>query len=218
LIRFSAQARFADWQPALHMKEDSPKGWYSRGYLPHFDVGTTQFLTFRLADSLPHDVLEHLRLKVERDLITEREMLISVEKYLDQGIGNCYLRQTKIAEIVEENLLRFDGEKYKLHAWVIMPNHVHLLLTPQEGHSLSEIVHSCKSFTANRANKMLDLTGRFWFPEPFDRFIRDYEHFEKTFNYIESNPVKAKLCKTRSDWRFSSAWHRANGARAASPQ
>ncbi len=139
-------------------------------------------------------------------------MLISVEKYLDQGIGNCYLRQNKIAEMVEENLLRFDGVKYKLHAWVIMPNHVHLLLTPKEGHSLSEIVHSCKSFTANRANKMLDLEGRFWFPEAFDRFIRDFEHFEKTLNYIENNPAKAGLCMKRSDWRFSSAWHREHGA------
>ena len=138
-------------------------------------------------------------------------MLIKVEKYLDQGIGNCYLRRTEIAEMMEENLLKFDGVKYKLHAWVIMPNHVHLLLTPKEGYSLSEIVHSCKSYTSNQANRILDITGRFWFPEPFDRFMRDYEHFEKTFNYIERNPVKAGLCENQSDWRFSSAWHRKHG-------
>ncbi len=193
------------------MNENPPKGRYSRGYLPHYDLGgVTQFLTYRLADSLPQNVLENLRLQVERKLITDREMLISIEKYLDQGIGNCYLRQTKIAEMMEENLRRFDGVNYKLYAWVIMPNHVHLLLTPKEGYSLSEIVHSCKSYTSNQANKILNRTGRFWFPEPFDRFMREYEHFEKTFNYLENNPVKAGLCEKQSDWRFSSAWHRKN--------
>jgi len=193
------------------MNENSPKGRYSRGYLPHIDLGeVTQFLTYHLADSLPQRVLDKLRLQVERELITDRQKLLNIEKYLDQGIGKCHLRQTKIAEMVEENFLRFDGKKYKLHAWVIMPNHVHLLLTPKPGYSLSEIVHSCKSYTSNQANKLLNQTGRFWFPEPFDRFMRDYEHFEKTFDYIENNPVKAGLCEKPSDWRFSSAWHRKN--------
>ncbi len=191
------------------MSEGSPRGWYSRGYLPHFDGGQIiQFLTYRLADSLPQKVLQNLLFQVEREQITEREKLISIEKYLDQGIGECYLRETEIAEMVEENLLRFVGIKYKLHAWVIMPNHVHLLVTPLEGYSLSEIVHSCKSYTSLQANKLLNRSGRFWFPEAFDRYIRDYEHFEKAFNYIERNPVKAKLCENQSDWRFSSAWHR----------
>ncbi len=201
------------------MNENKPRGWYSRGYLPHFDGGEiTQFLTYRLADSLPQKVLRHLQIQVEQEIITDREMLINVEKYLDQGIGACYLKQKEIASIVEENLLRFADVKYKLYAWVIMPNHVHFLLKPKEGYSLSEIVHSCKSYTSNQANKLLNRTGKFWFPEHFDRFIRDYDHFEKAFNYIERNPVKAGLCENQSDWRFSSAWHRKNGAQAASLQ
>ena len=191
------------------MTEKPPKGWYSRGYLPHYDGGQiTQFLTYRLADSLPQKVLRNLEFQLERGIITEREKLIQVEKFLDQGIGKCYLRRPEIAAIVEENILKFADIKYKLHAWVIMPNHIHLLLTPNAGYSLSEIVHSCKSYTSTMANKLLNRTGRFWFPEPFDRFIRDYEHFEKAFNYIERNPVKAGLCENQSDWRFSSAWHR----------
>jgi REP element-mobilizing transposase RayT len=194
------------------MKENSPIGWHNRGYLPHFDGGEiTQFLTYRLADSLPQSVLRNLQIQVEQELITDREMLINVEKYLDQGIGNCYLRNTKVAEIVEENLLHFADVKYKLHAWVIMPNHMHILLRPLEGYSLSEIVHSCKSYTAMIANRVLNRRGTFWFPEGFDRFIRDYDHFEKAFNYIERNPVKAGFCENQSDWRFSSAWHRKNG-------
>jgi len=108
--------------------------------------------------------------------------------------------------MVQENLIHFDGIKYKLHAWVVMPNHVHYLATPGAGYSLSEIVHSCKSFTAHEANRILDRKGRFWFPEPFDRYIRNHDHFEKTIRYIESNPVKAGLCEKVSDWRFSSAY------------
>ena len=102
------------------MNKNNPKGWYSRGYLPHFDGGqVTQFLTYRLADPLPQNVLENLRIQVEQVIITDREMLINIEKYLEQGVGNCYLKETKVAEILEEHLLRFDGVKYKLHAWVI---------------------------------------------------------------------------------------------------
>lgn len=191
------------------MNKAPHKGWYSRGYLPHYDGGQIdQFLTYRLADSLPQNVLRRLEEKLNREEITEREKLISVEKYLDHGIGQCLLKKSEIAEIVEENLLRFADVKYKLHAWVIMPNHVHLLLRPLKGYSLGEIVHSCKSYTSTRANKFLNRKGRFWFPDFFDRFIRDYEHFEKAFNYIERNPVKAELCENQSDWRFSSAWHR----------
>ena len=201
------------------MNKNEPRGWYSRGYLPHFDGGEiTQFLTYRLADSLPQKILSHFQIQVEQEIITDREMLINIEKYLDQGIGACYLKQKEIAHIIEENLLHFADVKYKLYAWVIMPNHVHLLLRPKEGYSLSEIVHSCKSYTSNKANRMLNRTGKFWFPEPFDRFIRDYGHFEKAFSYIERNPVRAGLCKNQSDWRFSSAWHRKNGAQTASLQ
>ena len=190
------------------MNQES-KGWYSRGYLPHFDnTSRTQFVTYRLADSLPQKVLRRYQLLLEREEISEWELLIRVDKYLDKGNGTCVLRDPNVAEIVESNLLRFDGERYKLHAWVIMPNHVHILLTPKHRFALSEIMHSAKSFTANAANKFLGREGRFWFPESFDRYIRDHDHFEKTINYIHLNPVKAKLCAKPSDWRFSSAWRK----------
>ena len=112
--------------------------------------------------------------------------------------------------MVQENLLHFDGVKYKLHAWVVMPNHVHYLATPKAGFELAEIVHSCKSYTAHEANKILERSGRCWFPEPFDRYIRNGEHFVNTIKYIENNPVKAGLCAKPSDWRFSNAHVRAN--------
>ncbi|MBX7171989.1 MAG: transposase [Pyrinomonadaceae bacterium] len=190
-------------------ENNEPRGWYSRGYLPHFDGGEiNQFITYRLADSLPQNVLSKWQRELEKNEINDADFRRRVEMYLDQGYGECWLKNPKVAEIVEENLLRFNNNKYKLHAWVIMPNHVHLLLIPKNGYSLSEVVHSAKSYTANKANQILEREGRFWFPEPFDRFIRNYEHFENTCSYIENNPVKAGLCENPSDWRYSSAYWR----------
>jgi REP element-mobilizing transposase RayT len=107
--------------------------------------------------------------------------------------------------MIAETLLRFSDDKYKLPAWVIMPNHVHLLLTPKADVPLAEIMHSLKSYTAHQANKILNRVGKFWSKEYFDRYMRDYEHYVKTIAYIENNPVKAGLCKNASDWRFGGA-------------
>ncbi len=108
--------------------------------------------------------------------------------------------------MVQNALLYFDKERYKLIAWVIMPNHIHILLKPKADNSLSDIVHSIKSFTAQKANEMLNRRGKFWQEDYFDRYIRDSKHFVSVLNYIENNPVKAGLCKTKSDWEFSSAF------------
>ena len=98
------------------------KGWHSRHYLPHFDLqDVVQFVTFRLADSLPVEALE--RLKAADRAETLRHEL------LDRGEGACWLRSEPIAQLVEEAFLAFDGERYRLHAWTIMPNHVHVLFT-----------------------------------------------------------------------------------------
>ncbi|HQU82607.1 MAG TPA: transposase [Pyrinomonadaceae bacterium] len=189
------------------MPKTDKNNWHERGYLPHFDDGeSVQFITYRLADSMPQNVLERWRLEVETDEITDADFRRRIENYLDQSYGNCYLIREEIAEIVKENLLHFENRKYKLFAWVIMPNHVHLLIKPINNFEISEIIHSWKSFTANRANKLLERNDAFWFPEVFDRYIRNQKHFENTVGYIENNPVKARLCKEKSDWRFSSAY------------
>lgn len=96
-----------------------------------------------------------------------------VEAYLDQGYGNCYLKEPSIATSVQNALLFHDQSKYKLAAWTIMPNHVHLLCTPAAGNSLAEIMHSVKSYTSSEANKILARKGRFWQKEYFDRYIRN---------------------------------------------
>jgi REP element-mobilizing transposase RayT len=191
------------------MNIETPKGWYSRGYLPHYDGGSvTQFITCRLFDSLPQRILERFRAELEAKNVEDinREVMILIEKFLDSGYGECFLKQRAVAVIVRDSLLKYHGDRYKLIAWVIMPNHIHLLLKPLNGWELYKIMHSFKSFTAQEANKLLNRRGKFWMREYFDRRIRDYEHFEKAFRYIENNPVKARFCEKPSDWEFSSAF------------
>ena len=191
--------------------ETTKQGWYSRGYLPHFDGGeTTQFITARLFDSLPQEVLVRWRgqLKEENEIDADLILRKRVEFYLDQGFGSCFLRDGRVAKTVQKALLFHDGVKYKLQSWTVMPNHIHFLLTPNKGFALEEIVHSIKSFTANEANKILERRGIFWQHEPFDRYIRNREHFVNVIKYIENNPVKAKLCEKPEDWKFSSAFYR----------
>ena len=184
-------------------------GWHSRGYLPHFDGGEReQTVTFRLFDSMPQEVLERWKEELAHlpsaDYDLERRKRI--DAYLDRGYGSCYLREDRIAKMVQEALLHFDGERYVLHAWVVMLNHVHVLFTPKTGHEMSEIAHAWKSFTAHEGNKALQREGEFWQREPFDRYIRDEKHFTNAVAYIENNPVKAGLCQTPEDWRWGSAY------------
>jgi REP element-mobilizing transposase RayT len=185
---------------------DPDTGWHSRGYLPHFDGGgMVQFVTFRLANSIPRAFLKSMKNRLLSKQITDLEYHREVERFLDTGFGPNYLKNPAIASIVEENLLRFDGEKYHLLHWVIMPNHGHVVLRPLEGYPLASIVHSIKSYTANRANNILSRSGRFWSVEYYDRYIRDGKHFSNTVSYVHRNPVKAGLCPAPEDWQFGCA-------------
>jgi len=135
----------------------------------------------------------------------EDELRWRIEAYLDTGYGACHLSDRRIANLVQDSLLHFDGDRYRLSAWVLMPNHVHFLAAPCYGHSLSSIMHSLKSYSSQEANRILQRKGRFWFEDYFDRYIRNAKHFENAVGYIESNPVRAGLCNSPSDWRFGSA-------------
>jgi REP element-mobilizing transposase RayT len=187
------------------------KGWHSRGYLPHFDAGEVfQSITFRLYDSMPQNVLKRWKTELAREKADFADDLRwRIEAYLDQGYGACFLSNFRIAAMLENALLHFDGERYRLSGWAVMPNHVHILVAPCAGYTVSNIMHSIKSFTSQEANKILGRKGRFWFEDYFDRYIRNAKHFTNAIIYIESNPVKAGLCEHAAVWRFSSAWHRA---------
>ncbi len=178
------------------------KGWRSRGYVPHLDhPGLIQSITFRLADALPAEVVERLR-QGESDDTRLREKL---EDYLNAGHGECLLREPAHAQTVENALLHFDGQRYRLLAWAVMPNHVHVLIETQAGHALADVVQSWKSFTAKAINQALGRQGALWQREYFDRYIRDERHLQAMIEYIDNNPVKAGLVKMASDWRFGSA-------------
>ncbi|WP_421999398.1 REP-associated tyrosine transposase [Reyranella sp.] len=176
----------------------SHKGWHSRGYLPHFDSqDVVQFVTFRLADSLPREAVLRLRQAARPESM--RHAL------LDRGWGACWLRDDRVATLAEQALLIFEGERYRLHAWTIMPNHVHAMPSVSPGHPLGPIVGSWKRFTAREGNRLLRRTGAFWQTEYWDRFIRNEAHFAATESYIDLNPVKVGLVTEPRLWPWGSA-------------
>src|SRR6478672_1640075 len=139
---------------------------HSRGYLPHFDAaGFTQFITFRLADSLPVSIFRDLDHKRRNKLIDDQEYFHQIEHALHLGHGTIVLKEPAIARIVADSILDLARTRYELHAWVVMVNHVSLLLSPREGQTVTGIMHSLKGYTATRANKVLGRTGRFWSPD-----------------------------------------------------
>ncbi|MBZ0271432.1 transposase [bacterium] len=186
------------------MTERPKYGWHSRGYLPHFDSSfATQFITYRLADAIPRETAEklHASAKHENDDAYRRR----IERYLDAGRGACWLRDETIAGIVLENWLHFDGVRYRILAWVIMPNHVHRLVEMIPPHLLAGVIWSWKSYTAKKINAVLGRSGQVWQAEYWDRFIRNEAHFKNAVEYIHENPVKAGFVDRAEDWRWSSA-------------
>lgn len=184
------------------------QGWHSRGYLPHFDnPRALQAITFRLADSLP----AHASFRIPQHLsqAEKQQRLAHVERCLDRGQGRCELRDPRCADIVERHLLYHDGVRYRLVAWVVMSNHVHVLFETFQDWPMSGCVKSWKGLSSHGINKLLGRSGRFWWPDYFDRYIRDAQHFDSALQYIEHNPVKAGIVQRAEDFRFSSAWWRA---------
>jgi putative transposase len=187
------------------------RGWNERGYLPHRDKpGLTQFVTFRLADSFPESLRsewEHLS-KIEDD----RERRAELEAYLDKGRGECHLRRTDVAQLIEDNFRQFSGDRYDLRAWVVMPNHIHVLFKTKTV-PMSEIVGAWKKHTGRLANKLIGKRGAFWAEDYFAVFMRDTEHERQTVHYIENNPANAKLVLDPKLWRWSSARFRDKSGR-----
>jgi putative transposase len=200
--------------------ERDVRGWYSRGYLAHRDeTGLVQSITFRLADALPVEKLRqyHEQLVLRPARSCDVECYERIERWLDAGMGCCALRHGRMARTMEDALLRFDGERYHLFAWCIMPNHVHVLIKPEA--PLAQVVQSWKAFSgrwalAHNAELELGVPGRgFWMREYWDRYIRNEEHLRQTIDYIHLNPVKAGLCDCPTVWPWSSARY-ARGRRA----
>ena len=177
------------------------KDWHQRFHsVPHRENKALQSITFRLYDSLPKEVIEEIKLKL--DIKKEdssynssqyQRLRQKIAEYEDAGYGQCFLRDERIAAVMQNTLKHFDGERYQLICWCIMPNHVHVLIEVNEGWSLSKIMHGWRSYTANEANRILGRTGKFWMEEYYDRYIRNDNHLQKTINYILNNPANAGL-------------------------
>ena len=182
------------------------KQWVDIKYtnrLPHWrQDGKTQFITFRLADSLPQAKLHELSqtkdewLKAhpqpwDEKTKNEYNQFISerIDKWLDAGYGSCALKAPDIRRIVTDAFLHFNNERYVLLALVVMPNHVHALLTPTEGHDVVATIGRIKGFAASRINKMINADGEFWQRDCFDRIIRNEMDFEAKLDYIINNPA-----------------------------
>jgi REP-associated tyrosine transposase len=179
------------------------RGWHERGFLPHRDEpGLTQFVTFRLADGFPAELQsewQHL-FQIEDD----RQRRIQLEEYLDQGRGACALKEPAVARMVQDALQFFDQKRYELKAWVVMPNHVHVLFKITSV-PMSKVLESWKKYTAHQANAILGKSGKFWQEEYWDTFIRDQQHEQTSKRYIETNPTNAKIVLDPGDYQWSSA-------------
>ena len=180
----------------------------ARHHLPHWtQSGATYFVTFRLGDSVPMALLNDWREDREtwlrwhpepwsgeveaehRERFTERQ-----EAWLDAGFGECHLRRANIRAQLGEHVTHFDGVRYDLDAWVLMPNHVHALITPRAGHHLFDLLKGIKGTSARTCNRLLGRTGgTFWMEDSYNRIVRDAEELIALRAYIAGNPAKANL-------------------------
>jgi REP element-mobilizing transposase RayT len=182
-------------RPLLHQKVQIR----TRGHLTHWEAeGGTYSITYRERDSLPKHVLLRLQgetRRIERLVAGGREPNAAERaeiRYrfalrLDAELDNCYgaCRLKDHAAVVAENLKYFDRERYCLHAWCVMPNHVHVVVTPKQ--SLAKTIHGWKSYVAHA------IGDEIWAREYFDRLVRDANDLDRTIDYVHANPAKAGL-------------------------
>lgn len=175
-------------------------------HLPHWhQSGKVQFVTFRLADSLPQSKIRDL-LKIKADFEARypkpwndevKQLYYGYvgpvsERLLDNGYGSCILKYPELRRFLTESFFYADGERYNLWAYVIMPNHIHVLMSDILGEDVNDILKSIKQYSANRMNKLLHRRGELWMHENFDRLVRSESHFEYCVDYIINNPKHIK--------------------------
>lgn len=182
------------------------RGWHSRGYLPHYDAnGIVQHVVLRTRDSLPsafYGSISRLDPREKRKLIDEA---------LDASTTGKVFEDARCSNVLERQLMHFDGDRYDLLAWCIMPNHVHVVCCCLGETSLGQIVRTWKVQTTVAINHLLGRRGPIFAPDYFDRFMRNGQQTERVIGYVENNPVAAGFCQEPADWPHSSARHRASG-------
>ncbi len=199
---------------------------FYRANLPHLQpLGGTFFVTYNLSGSVPMHVIEKWEeeYKIDKKKIKEnknakwndldnlnKRYFLKKDKFLDETKnGKFYLQQDKIAEEVISSLRFWDTKKIDLLAYCIMPNHVHTVFRLFDNEEieqsiyLTQIMHSIKLFSAGKCNKILGLKGEFWQHESYDRLVRNDTELKNIIAYILDNPVKANLCESPKDWKWS---------------
>jgi putative transposase len=193
--------------------------------LPHWaQVGTVCFITWRVSDSLPQDVqqrISHERQRLLRDqgINPAGDWKAALAKLsdtdrgrvqwalfriwdgcLDQGLGACLLQDAELSTLVGNSLLHFDGDRYILTDYVVMPNHLHLMVAFRDEAALLKQCTSWKRYTAREINGRLHQSGEFWQVDQFDHLVRSPEQFEHYRRYIADNPKHAGLPAGQYQW------------------
>jgi hypothetical protein len=200
---------------------DLPVSLYCRR-LPHWrQSGASYFVTFRLADALPQekiDLLNRMRSEWQRShpKPTEedwdayaREVTQRTEAWSDESFGACWFSSRVWSEELSDRLLHFQGQRYHMGCFAIMPNHCHLVMRPFDGFELENLLQSTKSLVAKKIHSANGTSGRLWQEESYDRIIRDEEHLWRVVQYIGRNPAQAGL--PRESWVrwIAPDWHEA---------
>lgn len=186
--------------------------------IPRREVNlSTYFVTFRLAGALPTQKLIELQEKRDEELrilfnrnkevhpITQEEIDTihksfnkNVECYLDSGHGSCVFKNHKVAEFMRDCLLHFHDQRYSIHAWCIMPNHVHCIVQPYQGYPLNSILKSWKSFSTKQINTILGWSGKLWQSEGYEHTLNNNNEYDRATEYILTNPERVHL----NNWKW----------------
>jgi REP element-mobilizing transposase RayT len=182
------------------------KGWHSRGYLPHFDAcGVVQHVVLSTRGALDRASLEQL------STLSPVQRRQHLDAMLDRSKAGTIFKDPRCAAAMETQFFYFDGHRYDLLAWCIMPNHVHVVLCCYGETSLGQIIRTWKVHTVRAISAFSGQRVEVFAKDYFDRFMRNGQQTLAAMAYVEHNPVAAGLCDEPEAWRFSSAWHKVGG-------
>lgn len=169
---------------------------YHERVLPHWHpTDRWLFITWKLAGTHP---------KPAPPALTEGQRFAFIDQELDKATnGPLWLADPRIADVVANTVLAGDPDLYNLSAWVIMPNHVHIILLPHA--PVNKIMQKIKGASAHQANQILNRNGAFWAIEYYDHWTRSEDELNRVIRYVERNPVKAGFVDSIETWRYSSA-------------
>lgn len=191
--------------PYTHLDFFNPQELFfinKRGVLPHLEQrGKLYFVTFRLRDALPANVLDNIQAQLKQSSESNdsasdiywireyhRKLTATLDKYIDKGYGDCILSLPEVRKAIVKTFIEHQHDDYIIYDYVIMPNHIHMIIKPAHWLSLKEVMASLKRKSAVRINKLLNKTGSIWQREYYDIIVRSWSNLQQFKEYIKSNP------------------------------